>query len=343
MPLCLAVAALLDRFHTLKPVRAWSLIITLYGDAVVPRGGRLWLGSLTEIMDLFGIDAGHVRTAMSRLTSDGWLERRRIGRNSYYRLSSREEGSFAAATRRIYFGEARDFDGHCVWRCWDPAPMTAHKSAPSLSRPALQSSPLWSTPDWPTRLRPSPIRWVCFSSPRCRARQTRGSRRRLGNSRRLPTRTRPSYNGSLPLRRSCRRAKRRLRQTHLSPAHCSSTSSAGSCCATPRCPQPCCLRIGPAGLRARWQRRSISAWSLLLKGTSTLSLATRTANCPLRSRASRRDLKEHPLGKGDRSCFEQRCRERRVTARRDNPSDVIPRQQGATRTYFTTVLPGPNA
>src|SRR5215469_12839156 len=58
MPLCPAVAALLDRFHTLKPVRAWSLIITLYGDAVVPRGGRLWLGSLTEIMDLFGIDDG---------------------------------------------------------------------------------------------------------------------------------------------------------------------------------------------------------------------------------------------------------------------------------------------
>jgi phenylacetic acid degradation operon negative regulatory protein len=112
MPLCPAVAALLDRFHSLKPVRAWSLIITLYGDAVVPRGGRLWLGSLTEIMDLFGIDAGHVRTAMSRLTTDGWLERRRIGRNSYYRLSSREEGSFATATRRIYFGEVRDFDGH---------------------------------------------------------------------------------------------------------------------------------------------------------------------------------------------------------------------------------------
>jgi phenylacetic acid degradation operon negative regulatory protein len=112
MPLCPSVAALLDRFHALKPVRAWSLIITLYGDAVVPRGGRLWLGSLTEIMDLFGIDAGHVRTAMSRLTTDGWLERRRIGRNSYYRLSSREEGVFAAATRRIYHGEVRDFDGH---------------------------------------------------------------------------------------------------------------------------------------------------------------------------------------------------------------------------------------
>jgi len=111
MPLAAPVAHLLDGFLASKPVRAWSLIISVYGDAVVPRGGRLWLGSLTQIMALFGIDAGHVRTAMSRLTSDGWLERERVGRNSYYRLSKRGEGSFAAATRRIYFARSPPFDG----------------------------------------------------------------------------------------------------------------------------------------------------------------------------------------------------------------------------------------
>jgi phenylacetic acid degradation operon negative regulatory protein len=105
------VSALLDRFHASRPLRAWSLIVTLYGDAIVPRGGSLWLGSLTEIMDLFGIDAGHVRTACSRLVRDGWLERRRIARNSFYRLSQREQASFAAATKRIYFGIERAFDG----------------------------------------------------------------------------------------------------------------------------------------------------------------------------------------------------------------------------------------
>jgi phenylacetic acid degradation operon negative regulatory protein len=111
MSLAAPVAALLDRFQASRPVRAWSLIITLYGDAIVPRGGSLWLGSLTEIMALLGIDAGHVRTATSRLVTDGWLERERIGRNSYYRLSRREQASFAAATRRIYFGTHRKFDG----------------------------------------------------------------------------------------------------------------------------------------------------------------------------------------------------------------------------------------
>jgi phenylacetic acid degradation operon negative regulatory protein len=111
MPLAAPVAALLDRFQASRPVRAWSLIITLYGDAIVPRGGSLWLGSLTDTMALFGIDAGHVRTATSRLVADGWLERERVGRNSYYRLSKREAASFAAATRRIYFGAERHFDG----------------------------------------------------------------------------------------------------------------------------------------------------------------------------------------------------------------------------------------
>ena len=111
MPLAAPVSALLDRFHDSRPVRAWSLIVTLYGDAIVPRGGSLWLGSLTTIMALFGIDAGHVRTAMSRLVKDGWLERERIGRNSYYRLSRREEASFLAATKRIYFGAEQHFDG----------------------------------------------------------------------------------------------------------------------------------------------------------------------------------------------------------------------------------------
>ena len=106
-----AVAKLLDQFHAKRPVRAWSLIVTLYGDAIVPRGGSLWLGSLSEIMALFRIDAGHVRTAMSRLTADGWLTREKVGRNSYYRLSRREHGGFISATQRIYFTHTPLFDG----------------------------------------------------------------------------------------------------------------------------------------------------------------------------------------------------------------------------------------
>lgn len=104
MSLSPPTAALLGRFHARKPARIWSLIVTLYGDAIVPRGGSLWIGSLIEIMALFGIDAGHVRTAVSRLSSEGWLVSTKRGRASYYRLTRIGEAEFLQATQRIYAG-----------------------------------------------------------------------------------------------------------------------------------------------------------------------------------------------------------------------------------------------
>ena len=102
MHLSQPITDLLNQFHARKPARIWSLIVTLYGDAIVPRGGSLWIGSLIEIMALFGIDAGHVRTAVSRLSSDGWLSSTKQGRSSYYRLSHIGEDEFQRATQRIY-------------------------------------------------------------------------------------------------------------------------------------------------------------------------------------------------------------------------------------------------
>lgn len=129
-----AISDLVKDFHARPPVRAWSLIITLYGDAIVPRGGSLWLGSLIDIMALFKIDAGHVRTAMSRLTADGWLSREKAGRNSYYRLTRREEGSFIAATRRIYFTHAPAFDGRLRLALLGPSVGDRPSARPALER-----------------------------------------------------------------------------------------------------------------------------------------------------------------------------------------------------------------
>jgi phenylacetic acid degradation operon negative regulatory protein len=99
----IGVRELVAAFNRRKPVRAGSLIITLYGDAIVPRGGSLSLGDITRIMQLFRIDGGPVRTAISRLATEKWLERRKVGRNTFYRLSKAGEGEFARATKRIYF------------------------------------------------------------------------------------------------------------------------------------------------------------------------------------------------------------------------------------------------
>lgn len=105
------LAALLSDFERRRPLRAGSLIVTVFGDAIAPRGGSLWLGSLLEIMGLFGIDAGLVRTALSRLVQEGWFERTRSGKNSFYRLSREGADKFVEATRRIYRGAEPTWDG----------------------------------------------------------------------------------------------------------------------------------------------------------------------------------------------------------------------------------------
>ena len=48
---------------------------------------------------------------MSRLVADGWTERQRIGRNSYYRLAARGGGPFASAAARIYAAGPPAWDG----------------------------------------------------------------------------------------------------------------------------------------------------------------------------------------------------------------------------------------
>jgi phenylacetic acid degradation operon negative regulatory protein len=93
---------LLTSFERRRPMRAGSLIVTIYGDAIVPRGGSLWLGSLLDMMAGFGVEPGLVRTAISRLVTDGWFERTRLGKHSYYRLSAQRAAEFATATTRIY-------------------------------------------------------------------------------------------------------------------------------------------------------------------------------------------------------------------------------------------------
>lgn len=93
------------------PSRTGSLIVTIFGDAVVPRGGTVWLGTLVEILRAMRVGDGVVRTAVSRLAADGWLEREKVGRNSYYRLAGKGRATFAAATERIYGSAAHPWTG----------------------------------------------------------------------------------------------------------------------------------------------------------------------------------------------------------------------------------------
>ncbi len=96
------LAPLIQNFHAEGRPRVWSLVITIFGDAVQHRGGRISGVRLQTLLERIGIESGAMRTALSRLAHDGWITRERQGRNSCYQLSPKGIAEFAPATQRIY-------------------------------------------------------------------------------------------------------------------------------------------------------------------------------------------------------------------------------------------------
>jgi len=103
--------SLVEEFRSRPTVRAGSLITTVFGDSIAPRGGTVWLGSLIAAMSEFGISERLVRTSVFRLTRDEWLEADQVGRRSYYSLTEEGAQKFEQATHRIYGKPRLDWSG----------------------------------------------------------------------------------------------------------------------------------------------------------------------------------------------------------------------------------------
>jgi len=94
-----------------RPVRANSLIITVYGDFIAPHGGTIWLGSLARLVEPLGLNERMVRTSVYRLSQEKWLVSEQIGRKSYYSLTASGRRRFEQAYRRIYFEHKEAWNG----------------------------------------------------------------------------------------------------------------------------------------------------------------------------------------------------------------------------------------
>src|SRR3981081_529607 len=84
-PLPASVRGLLRHFRAQRPLRGGSLLITIFGDAIAPRGGAVTLASLVRLAAPFGLTERLVRTSVARLARDGWLAARRSRRRREYR------------------------------------------------------------------------------------------------------------------------------------------------------------------------------------------------------------------------------------------------------------------
>lgn len=106
------LSGLTERLLDETTVRAKSLIATIFGDAIAPHGGTVWLGSLIGLVAPFGINERLVRTAVLRLTRDDWLVSNPVGRRSYYSLTESGRRRFEDAHRRIYAMPRASWDGN---------------------------------------------------------------------------------------------------------------------------------------------------------------------------------------------------------------------------------------
>jgi phenylacetic acid degradation operon negative regulatory protein len=103
--------SLVQRFRRQRPIRSGSLLVTILGDSIAPRGGVVTLGSLIRLAQPFGLTERLVRTSVARLAQDGWLVSAKTGRQSEYRLTQQGERRFAEATQRIYSAGPHSWDG----------------------------------------------------------------------------------------------------------------------------------------------------------------------------------------------------------------------------------------
>jgi len=94
-------------------VHARSALFDLYGDHLLARGGCAPVAALIRILEPLGIRPPAVRTAISRMSAQGWLEPVDLspGQVPGYRLTDRARLRLEEAATRIYRTASGDWDG----------------------------------------------------------------------------------------------------------------------------------------------------------------------------------------------------------------------------------------
>lgn len=91
---------------------ARSLLLTILGEYVLPRGEAVWQETLVRALMSVGYSSDAARQAVARSVRAGWLTTSRQGRRSRVELSDRARDLLATGAARIYsFGSEWEWDG----------------------------------------------------------------------------------------------------------------------------------------------------------------------------------------------------------------------------------------
>ena len=236
-------------------MHARSALFDVYGDHLRARGDRArwrpWSGCSRPL----GIAAPAVRTAISRMVRQGWLEPVRLPAGRGYAATAgtairarrrRAPGSTAPATPR--------WDGSWHLLVLDPDPQRSARDRVRSGLAFLGYAELLATAPGSARSpRPRSTQLLAREERRARAPRAHDDRPRRAGPRRAGTSTRSAAAyvewlrgrataARRPRHRAAARPDRRRRAAFAAALPCSCTSGASSCSPTRGCPPSCCPR-----------------------------------------------------------------------------------------------------
>lgn len=92
---------------------ARSLLLTVFGEYVLPQGQAVWTATLLHVLSGLGVEEKSARQALNRMAADGWIVAERSGRRVRWWLTEHGRTLLSEGAERIYsFGRDRDsWDG----------------------------------------------------------------------------------------------------------------------------------------------------------------------------------------------------------------------------------------
>ncbi|MGH9066257.1 MAG: PaaX family transcriptional regulator [Acidimicrobiales bacterium] len=131
-----------------------SLLLTILGEEVMPRGGAVWTTVLVEALAQLGVEEKASRQAVRRAATKGLLEAERHGRRTAWRLTPTGGDLLREGAARIYgfMRRSREWDGRWLVVAVtvpEPERQLRHRLRTRLSWAGLGSPlpGLWVTPD----------------------------------------------------------------------------------------------------------------------------------------------------------------------------------------------------
>ncbi len=133
---------------------ARSLLLTVLGEFVHPRDGRVWTATLVTALAALGIEEKSARQALARTSNEGMLVAERHGRRVRWSLTPAGRQILSEGTERIYgfMRGARAWDGR--WLVLNVAVPESHRQLRHSLRTRLTwlglgspSPGLWVVPD----------------------------------------------------------------------------------------------------------------------------------------------------------------------------------------------------